>query len=102
MNLVAGVMTFPVPAGLDVSLTRSEDTVYRMEARGWGDLAVVLQRNLVISWGLHVVDTLLLALRVWEVLNFEWWECERMAEEVPVQDQVVEGEMDCFRDLVAK
>ena len=49
-----------------------------------------------------MVDALLLALRVWEVLNFEQWEHERTAKDVPAQDQVVEGELDCFRDLVAK
>ena len=68
----------------------------------WGDLAVVLQRNLAISWGLCVVDTLLLTLCVWEVLNFDQWEVERIAEEVPAQDQVVDEEMDCFGDGVAK
>ena len=74
MNLVAGVTTFPVPARFDMSLTRSEDAVHLMEARGWEDLAVVLQRNLAISWGLRVVDALLLVLCVQEVLNFEQWE----------------------------
>ena len=74
MNLVAGVMTFPVPAGFDVSLARSEDTVHRMEAVSQRDLTVVLTRNLVISQGLHVVDALLLMLHVQEVWNFEWWE----------------------------
>ena len=43
-----------------------------MEAVGQGDLAAVLMRNLVISRGLCVVDTLLLALHVWEVQNFEF------------------------------
>ena len=42
-----------------------------MEAQGQGDLAVVLWRNLAISWGLHAVDALLLVLYVWEVLNFD-------------------------------
>ena len=83
MNLVAGVMTFPVPAGFDVSLARSEDTVHRMEAVGQRDLTVVLTRNLVISQGLHVVDALLLMLHVQEVRNFELWEQARAAEEVP-------------------
>ena len=73
-----------------------------MEVRGWRDLAVVLQRNLVISQGLHMVDTLLLMLCVWEVLNFDWWEAERIAEGVPVQDLVVESEMDCFGDSITK
>ena len=73
-----------------------------MEDHCQGDLAAVLQRNLAISRGLHIVDTLLLALYVQEVLNFDWWEQERTAEGAPAQDQVVEGEMDCFRDSVAK
>ena len=64
MNLVAGVVTFPVPVGFDASLTRSKDMVRRMEAVGQGGLAVVLTRNLVISWGLRAVDTLLLVLHV--------------------------------------
>ena len=102
MNLVAGVTNFPVLTGLDMSLTRSEDTAHCIEALGQGDLAAVLQRNLLISWGLCAVDALLLALHVWEVWNFELWEAERVAEEVPVQDWVVEREMDCFRDSVAK
>ena len=46
----------------------------------------VLMRNLVISRGLHAVDTLLLVLCVWEVWNFEWWEHLVVAEEVPAQD----------------
>ena len=74
MNLVAGAQTFPVPVGRDLSLKRSKDTVLQMEAQGQGDLAVVLQRNLAISWGLCAVNTLLLVLYVWEVLNFDWWE----------------------------
>ena len=49
-----------------------------------------------------MVDTLLLVLHVQEVLNFEQWEVEEIMEEVPVQDWVVEREMDCFRDSVAK
>ena len=85
-------MTFPVLAGFNVSLTRSEDVVRQMEAVSQGDLAVVLTRNLVISQSLHVVDALLLMLRVWEVWNFELWEQARAAEEVPVQDRVVEEE----------
>ena len=63
-----------------------------MKAVGQGDLAAVLMRNLVISQGLYVVDALLLTLCVWEVQNFELWEQERAAKEVPVQDWVVEGE----------
>ena len=73
-----------------------------MEAQGWGDLAVVLWRNLAISQGLHAVNTLLLVLCVWEVLNFEWWECERAAKEVPAQDRVGDQEMNCFGELVAQ
>ena len=73
-----------------------------MEAQGWGDLAVVLWRNLVISRGLCTVDALLLTLCVWEVLNFDWWEQERAAEEVPAQDRVVGMELDCFGDSIAK
>ena len=102
MSLVAGVTTFPVPARLNSSLKRSEDMVCQMEAQGWEDLSVVLQRNLAISWGLCTVNTLLLTLHVWEVLNFDWWEVERIVEGVPAQDWVVKGEMDCFRDSVAK
>ena len=49
-----------------------------------------------------MVDTLLLALRVQEVRNFELWEQVRAAERVPVQDRVREGEQDCFRMSVAK
>ena len=49
MNLVDGAMTFPVPAGSNTSLTRSEDAVRRMEAVGQGDLAAVVARNLSIT-----------------------------------------------------
>ena len=49
-----------------------------------------------------MVDTLLLTLRVWEVLNFDQWEAERVAKGVPAQDLVAEVEMDCFGDSVAK
>ena len=66
------------------------------------DPNTVLWRNLAISRGLHAVNTLLLALHVQEVLNFDRWEQEWAAEEVPAQDWVVDQEMDCFRDLVAK
>ena len=48
------------------------------------------------------MDALLLALCVQEVRNFELWEQERVAEEVPAQDRVVEGEQDCFGMSVAK
>ena len=102
MSLVAGVVNFPVPAGLDVSLGSSEDIVCQMELQGWGDLAVVLRRNLAISWGLCAVNALLLMLCVREVLNFDWWETERIAEGVPAQDRVVAEEMDCFGDSIAK
>ena len=102
MNLVAGVTTFPVPAGFDVSLTRSEDAVRRMEAVSQGDLAAVLTRNLAISQGLCAVDTLLLVLCVQEVRNFELWEQERAAKEVPAQDRGVREEQDCFGMSVAK
>ena len=73
-----------------------------MEAQDQEDLAVVLRRNLAISWGLHAVDALLLALCVREVQNFELGEQERAAEEVLAQDQVVEEEWDCFGVLIAK
>ena len=102
MNLVAGVMTFPVLARFDTSLVRSEDTVHQMEAVSQGDLAAVLTRNLAISRGLHVVDALLLTLHVLEVRNFELWEQARAAERVLAQDWVGEGEQDCFRMSVAK
>ena len=102
MNLVAGVTTFPVPAGFNGSLARSEDVVCRMEAVGQGNLAVVLTRNLVISRGLRAVDALLLALHVQEVWNFELWEQARVAERVPAQDQVGEREWDCFGMSVVK
>ena len=82
MNLVDGVTTFPVPVGSDASLARSEDVARRMEAVGRGDLAAVLARNLVITRGLRVVDALLLVLHVWEVQNFEWWECSVAVEEI--------------------
>ena len=102
MNLVAGVTTFPVLAGFNMSLARSEDVVCRMEAVGQGDLAVVLTRNLAISRGLCVVDALLLALHIWEVRNFELWEQARVAERVPAQDQVGKEEQDCLGMSVAK
>ena len=102
MNLVAGVMSFPVPARFDASLVRSEDVARQMEDQGRGDLTTVLRRNLAISQGPHAVDALLLMLHVWEVRNFELWEQMRAVEEVPAQDQVVEGELDCFGYSVAK
>ena len=103
MNLVDGATTFPVLVGNDVSLTRSEDTVHRMEAVGQGDLAAVVARNLLITRSLCAVDTLLLVLRVQEVQNFEWWECSVAAEEVPAQDPVEEEpKQDCFGMSVAQ
>ena len=95
-------MTFPVPARFNVSLARSEDVVCQIEAIGQGDLAAVLMRNLAISWGLHAVDALLLVLHVQEVRNFELWEWERVAKEVPAQDCLVGEELDCFGSSVAK
>ena len=71
MNLVAGVISFPVPVRFDAFLARSEDVVHQMEAQGQGDLAAVLRRNLAISQGLCMVNTLLLTLHVQEVQNFE-------------------------------
>ena len=103
MNLVDGATTFPVPVRNDVSLTRSEDTVCRMEVVSQGDLAAVLVRNLAITRGLHAVDALLLVLHVQEVQNFEWWECSVAAEEAPAQDWVEEEpQQDCFGMLVAQ
>ena len=102
MNLVDGVTTFPVPVGSDASLARSEDAVCRMAAVGWGDLAAVVVRNLLITRSVHAMDALLLVLHVREVRNFELWEQARTAEEVPAQDQVVGGEQDCFGMSVAK
>ena len=103
MNLVDGVMTFPVPVGSDMSLARSEDAVCHMEAVGWGDLAVVVARNLLMTRSLRAVDALLLVLRVQEVQNFEWWECLVVAEEVSVQDLgEEEPQQDCFGMLVAQ
>ena len=103
MNLVDGVMAFPIPVGNNTTLIRSEDTACRMEAVGQGDLAAVLARNLAITRGLYAVDTLLLMLRVWEVQNFEWWECSMATEEAPAQDQVEEEpQQHCFRMSVAQ
>ena len=103
MNLVDGVTTFPVLVGNNTSLARSEDAIRRMEAVGWGDLAVVVARNLSMTRSLHAVDTLLLVLRVQEVQNFEWWERLVAAEEVPVQDLgEEEPQQDCFGMSVAQ
>ena len=103
MNLVDGVMTFPVLVGNDASLARSEDVVRHMEAVSWGDLAVVVARNLAMTRSLRAVDTLLLVLHVWEVRNFEWWERSVAAEEVPAQDPgEEEPQQDCFGMLVAQ
>ena len=71
-----------------------------MEAVGWVVPAAVLMRNLSMSQGLCAVDTLLLALCVREVQNFELWEQARAVERVPAQDQ--EEEQDCFGMSVAK
>ena len=95
--------TFPVLVRSDVSLARSEDAVHHMEAVGRGNLAVVVARNLSITQSLHVVDALLLMLRVQEVWNFEWWERSVAAEEVPVQDPgEEEPQQDCFGMSVAQ
>ena len=102
MNLVDGATTFPVPAGNNASLARSEDVVRRMEAVSRGDLAAVVARNLSMTRSLRVVDTLLLVLRVWEVRNFEWWERSVAAEEVPAQDPGEEPQQDCFGMSVAQ
>ena len=49
------------------------------------------------------MDALLLVLRVWEVRNFEWWECSVVAEEVPTQDLgEEEPQQDCFGMSVAQ
>ena len=102
MNLVDGVMTFPVSVGRNASLARSEDAVCCMEAVGWGNLAAVVARNLLITRSLCAVDALLLMLHVWEVWNFEWWECS-VAAEVPAQDPgEEEPQQDCFRMSVAQ
>ena len=103
MNLVDGATTFPVLVGSDMSLTRSEDAVHRMEAVSWGNLAVVVARNLSITRSLHAVDALLLVLRVRKVRNFEWWERSVAVEEVPAQDLgEEEPQQDCFGMLVAE
>ena len=74
-----------------------------MEAVGRADLAAVVARNLLITRSLHVVDALLLVLRVWEVRNFEWWERSVAAEEVPAQDPgEEEPQQDCFGMSVAQ
>ena len=102
MNLVDGATTFPVLVRSNASLTRSENTVCRMEAVGWGDLAVVVARNLLMTRSLRAVDVLLLVLRVREVQNFEWWERLVAAEEVPAQDPgEEEPQQDCFGMSVA-
>ena len=103
MNLVDGVTTFPVLVGNNTSLARSEDVACLMAAVGWGDLAAVLARNLLITRSIHAMDALLLVLCVWEVQNFEWWECLVAAEEAPAQDWVEEEPpQDCFGMLVAQ
>ena len=103
MNLVDGVTTFPVPVGNDASLARSEDVARQMAAVGQSDLAAVLARKLSITRSVRAMDALLLVLHVWEVWNFEWWECSVAAEEVPVQDPGEEGpQQDCFGMSVAQ
>ena len=95
--------TFPVSVRSNASLARSEDTVCRMEAVGWGNLAAVVARNLSITRSLCAVDALLLMLRVREVQNFEWWEHLVAAEEVPAQDPgEEEPQQDCFGMPVAQ
>ena len=95
--------TLPVPVGSDTSLARSEDAVRHMEAVSRGDLAVVVVRNLSITRSLCAVDALLLVLHVWEVQNFEWWECSVAVEEVPAQDPgEEEPQQDCFGMSVAQ
>ena len=74
-----------------------------MAAVGWDDLAAVVARNLSITRSVRMVDALLLVLRVWEVQNFEWWECLVAVEEVPAQDPgEEEPQQDCFRMLIAQ
>ena len=103
MNLVDGVMTFPVLVGNDASLARSEDVVRCMEAVSQGDLAAVVARNLSMTRSLRVVDALLLVLHVREVRNFEWWERLVAADEVPAQDPGEgESQQDCFGMSVAQ
>ena len=103
MNLVDGVMTFPVLVRNDVSLARSEDTVHHIEAVSQANLAAVVARNLSITRSLRAVDALLLMLRVQEVRNFEWWEHSVVAEEVPAQDPgEEEPQQDCFGMSVAQ
>ena len=103
MNLVDGVTTFPVLVGNDASLARSEDAAHRMAAVGWDNLAAVVARNLSITRSVHVIDALLLVLRVREVRNFEWWERSVAVEEAPAQDRVEEGpQQDCFGMSVAQ
>ena len=103
MNLVDGAMTFPVLVGNNASLARSEDVVCHMEAVSWGNLAVVVVRNLSMTRSLCAVDALLLVLRIWEVQNFEWWEHLVAVEEVPAQDLgEEETQQDCFGMSVAQ
>ena len=71
MNLVGGIMIFPVLVGNNESLTRSEAMVLQMEAQGHLDVATMVWRNILISQGLQAMDMLLLAFCVQEVLNFE-------------------------------
>ena len=49
-----------------------------------------------------MVNALLLSFSVQEVLNFDQWKEERATERAPAQDPVVESEIDCFGDSVAR
>ena len=71
MNLVNGTEIHPVLVGINESYARLWLTVHQVKSISQTDVAAILQRNLLISWGLQVVDTLLLTLQVQEVLNFE-------------------------------
>ena len=103
MNLVDGATTFPVLVGNDASLARSEDAACHMAAVSQGDLAAVVARNLSITRSVRTMDALLLVLHVWEVQNFEWWECSVAVEEVPAQDPgEEEPQQDCFGMSVAQ
>ena len=74
-------------------------TAQEAEEAGHLDVAGVLWQNVQMVRGLETASCLLLALRIQEVVLFiEAWE---EAERVPVQD-VVEEEMDCFRDQVTQ
>ena len=74
--------------------------ILHMEIQGHQDVAAMVWRNLLIAQGLQAMDALLLTFCVQEVLNFEQWEVERAAEEVPTQDPVEETE--CFGGPIDK